>query len=60
MNVGGIGAADQAIQAIASGDDRRLQLQVALLRKSLEAQQDQALELLKLAEGKGQVLDIRV
>lgn len=37
----------------------REKLQVALLRKQLEVQQEQAAELLRLADGKGQVLDIR-
>ena len=39
---------------------KRMALQVALLRKSLDAQQEQAADILRLLEGKGQQVDIRV
>lgn len=35
-------------------------LQVALLKKTLQTQQEEAETLRKMAEGKGQILDIRV
>ena len=40
-------------------DQKRAALQVALLRKALDSQEQQAAEILKLVEGKGQQLDIR-
>lgn len=43
-----------------SAEAKIARLQVALLRKNLDAQQQQASELLKLLEGKGQRLDMRV
>lgn len=52
--------ATQALQAaVASKDPERAKLQMALLKKVLEMQQDQAAELQKLAEPKGKVIDIR-
>lgn len=41
-------------------DMRRAELQVALLKKALQSQQDQASELLKMMSGKGQNIDLRV
>jgi hypothetical protein len=35
-------------------------LQVALLKKSLEVQQEQAAEITRMVEGKGRVIDLRV
>lgn len=49
-----------ALSAVQSADSKRVALQVNLLRKSLDAQQQQAAELLRQLEGKGQVVDIRV
>ena len=37
----------------------RMKLQMALLKKALESQQEQAAELMRMTEGKGQTLDIR-
>lgn len=48
------------LQGLESVQDKRVQLQAALLRKALDSQEQQAAELLKLIEGKGQVVDIRV
>lgn len=59
MNIGSVGTT-QPLEAASGLEDKRLQFQVALLKKVLEAQQDQAAELQKMAEGKGQVLDLRV
>ena len=51
-------------QPVASQPERvdalREKLQLALLKKSLEAQQESAAEILRQAEGKGSVIDIRV
>jgi len=56
------GAASTEASGIAniSSDAKIARLQVALLRKNLDAQEQQAAELLRLLEGKGQHLDIRV
>jgi hypothetical protein len=51
-------AALQGVQDVPS--DKRANLQVALLKKALQSQEDQAAELLKMMSGKGQNLDIRV
>lgn len=48
----------QAIQAPTEAKIARLQ--VALLRKSLDSQQEQAAELIRMMEGKGRVVDLRV
>lgn len=56
-------ATQTALQAVQNADaveGKRAQLQVALLKKSLESQETQAAELLKMLSGKGQNLDIRV
>lgn len=37
----------------------RAKLQMMLLKKALESQQEQSAELMRMTEGKGQVLDIR-
>ena len=38
----------------------RAALSMALLKKSLQSQEDQAAELLKMMSGKGQTIDLRV
>jgi hypothetical protein len=60
MNIGASGSTEAPLQALSSAEPKRAQLQVMLLKKALESQEQQAAELLKLMEGKGQVLDIRV
>ncbi|GEM_PF-1710331 len=59
MNVSNVQATQRAVEAATGVEAKRAQLQVQLLKKTLETQQQQAAELLKLLEGKGQVLDIR-
>ena len=59
MNVSGPSSSD-SIQAAVSPELKRAQLQAALLKKILQAQQQDAAELQNMAAGKGQVLDIRV
>lgn len=51
-------AETQAIQA--PTEAKIAHLQVALLRKSLDSQQEQAAELIRMMEGKGRVVDLRV
>ena len=48
-----------ALQGVQNSDDKRATLQLALLKKSLDSQQQEAANLLKLIDGKGQNLDIR-
>jgi hypothetical protein len=60
MSISGVRATEMALSALQSGDDKRLALQVALLRKSLDSQKEQTADLLRLMEGKGQVVDLRV
>jgi hypothetical protein len=60
MNVGSSTVFDAALNAVTNVDQKRAALQVALLRKALDSQEQQAAEILKLVEGKGQQLDIRV
>lgn len=56
------GAASTEVKGIAniSAEAKIARLQVALLRKNLDAQEQQAAELLRMLEGKGQNLDLRV
>ncbi|HMS56469.1 MAG TPA: hypothetical protein PKA27_13815 [Fimbriimonadaceae bacterium] len=41
-------------------EQKRVQLQVQLLKKVLESQQRESEELMKMADGRGQVIDLRV
>lgn len=59
MNVSNVQAAQRAVDSATNVESKRASLQIQLLKKSLETQRQQAAELLKLLEGKGQVLDIR-
>lgn len=43
----------------APADTKRAELQMLLLKKSLQAQQEQAAEIQKQIEGKGQTIDFR-
>lgn len=52
--------AAQAVQEPSSTEALQQRLHVQLLKKTLEMQKEQAAEISRLAEGKGQVLDIRV
>jgi hypothetical protein len=61
MNIqGATQAALQAVQSADATDGMRAQLQVALLKKSLQSQEAQAAEMLKMLSGKGQQIDLRV
>ena len=53
-------AADTIAQNISPADFKRAQLQTSLLKKALENQQEQVAELMKMADGRGQNLDLRV
>ena len=60
MNLGSIQSADASIQTLTSVDDKRLKLQAALFRKTVDSQEQQSAELVRMMEGKGRHLDIRV
>ena len=60
MNIGSSTGVDAALNALSGVEDKRAALQISILRKSLDSQQQIASELMKLLEGKGQQLDIRV
>ena len=61
MNISGATqAALQGVADIESAGQARAGLQVALLKKALQSQEDQAAELLKMMSGKGQSIDLRV
>ncbi len=51
---------DTQAMAAAPADAKIARLQIALLRKSLDAQQEQSAELIRMMEGKGRVVDLRV
>ena len=52
-------AAVQAMATTATQDTARLNYQARVLKRALDSQKDQASELLKLLEPKGQVIDVR-
>jgi len=61
MNVSSTGTPNAAQGPLqASAVDKRAELQLLMLRKSLDSQQQQADELTRELEGKGQVIDLRV
>ena len=51
---------EAALRMLQAAEGKPVALQVSLLKKALEAQEDPAAELLKQLEGKGQNIDIRV
>ena len=55
----GISGASSASSAISAKSSTESQVAIAMLRKTLDAQKSQGAELLKLLEGKGQIIDIR-
>lgn len=61
MNVSGIGNANLQVQGMAAtADTKRAQLQMMLLKKSLDLQQAETEAVMQQAEGKGQHIDLRV
>lgn len=60
MDVSSASSAATAAVSSAPAENKIAQLQIALLRKSLDSQQEQTTELLKMMEGKGRVVDLRV
>ena len=60
MNVASTTATSTALQGVSNGGEKRMALQMAILKKALDAQQDQAAQIFRQLEGKGQVVDLRV
>ena len=60
MNVSGSASASAALQGVQGSDDKRVNLQIAILRKALDAQESEAATLVNQMLGKGQVVDLRV
>lgn len=60
MNVSGAQVTQAALQNLESLEPARMRLQAMLLKKTLDAQQEQSNELMKLMDGKGQIIDMRV
>jgi len=60
VNVSNSTQVDSMLRALQSGEGIKEQLQVKLLRKTLDSQKEQAAELMRLLEGKGRIIDIRV
>ena len=60
MNISSATASATALQGVQNAGDKRATLQLALLKKALDSQQQDAADILKLMDGKGQNLDIRV
>jgi hypothetical protein len=60
MNIGSSTGVNAALNALTGVEDKRAALQISMLKKSLDSQQQMAADLLKLLEGKGQQLDLRV
>lgn len=58
MNVSNVQVTEAAMTA--NVEQKRVQLQALLFKKSLEMQQQQSDELRRMADGKGRVVDIRV
>ena len=61
MNVSSTQATNAALQGVqATTDAKRAGLQMQLLKKSLNSQQEQTMDLMRMMEGKGNVIDIQV
>jgi hypothetical protein len=60
MNVASAQASAVTLGKIEPTENKRANLQIALLRKAMELQKESAERMTNLAEGKGQTIDIRV
>jgi hypothetical protein len=59
MNISAVSANAQ-VQAMAGPEDKRAGLQLMLLKKTLDMQQQEAAAIMQEFEGKGQNIDMRV
>lgn len=60
MNVSDVSKTQALLQTLQTPENTQDQIQVSLLKKTLDAQKDEAAALLKQLSGKGQIIDIRV
>lgn len=60
MNVSHTTAVQQALRAAETAEPQNQGAQILMLKKALDAQKAEAAQRLRLVEGKGQNLDIRV
>lgn len=60
MEISNASATEPATLVTATSEAKIARLQMALLKKTLDAQQEQSAELMRMLEGKGQVVDLRV
>jgi len=60
MNISTSTAAASLVQDSTPLDNKRAQFQMTLLKRMLDDETNQAAELQKLMDGKGQMLDLRV
>lgn len=60
MNISAVGNANAPIQGASLPEDKRAQLQMMILRKTLELQKSETMAVMQETEGKGQNIDIRV
>jgi hypothetical protein len=60
MNIGSTGAVPATSPVLPTSDDKRLQLQTMLLRKSLELQNKETESVVNSIAGKGAIIDLRV
>ena len=60
MNVPDVAKTQALLQALQTQNSTREALQVGMLKKTLDAQKEEAATLLRQLSGKGQIIDIRV
>jgi hypothetical protein len=60
MNVSDVSKTQALLQALQPQNSTQEELQVGMLKKTLGSQKDEASQLLKMLQGKGQIIDIRV
>lgn len=62
MEISGANNSQIALRGVqgAGGDDKRAQLQMMLLKRALDDQKRQSVEMARQIEGKGNVVDIKV
>lgn len=60
MNVPDAAKTQALLKALQTPENTREALRIALVEKALESQREEAAELLRQLQGKGQIIDIRV
>jgi hypothetical protein len=59
MNVSSSTSVQQALRAYQSAETEQPNAQIAVLKKALDAQKGEAAQLLKVLQGKGQIIDLQ-